>query len=62
MRVIVKFSTLGGRQELSWSLEEALASDLAQYVRSLLADRAAVGCTIQHSFYGRVEISLEGKA
>lgn len=59
--VAVTFGTVSGRKTVLWTLEEALTSELASYVRSLMADRAAVGCEIQHPFYGRVNIDLSGR-
>lgn len=59
--VSVTFSTVAGRKNVLWTLEEALTSELAQNVRSLMADPAAVGCQIDHPFYGRINIDLAGK-
>lgn len=62
MTVSVTFSTVSGRRNVLWTLDQALTSELATYVRSLMADRAAVGCQIDHPFYGRVNIDLVGRS
>lgn len=59
--VSVTFSTLQGRKNVLWSLEEALKTDLCNHVQNILKDQSAVGCEIQHPLYGRVNIDLVGK-
>ncbi len=59
--VKVSFYTLTGLKTLLWTLEEAMTSEFAGNVKSLLADRAAVGCSIQHQFYGKVNLAILGR-
>lgn len=57
-KVTVSFSTLSGPKVLLWTVREALDSELASNVASLLADSAATGCTLNHPLYGRVTLEV----
>lgn len=60
-KVSISFSTLSGKEQVQWTLAEALKSEFADNVRSLILDPAAIGCTISHQAYGRVTIEIVGR-
>lgn len=60
MTVSITFSTLSGRKTLFLSAEEALKTEVADQVRSVLDRRSegVVGAEFQLPFFGRVNIDI----
>lgn len=58
--VSITFSTIGGRENLLMTVEEALKTEVAPQVRSVLERRAegVVGAQFNLPFFGRVNIDI----
>lgn len=56
--VIVSFNTLLGQETVHMDLEEALESEIGQYVRGYLSQHGCVGGVVNMPDYGKVTITL----